>query len=266
MGLIADFPSSFRRLPFCPAPGNVLGRIMTKPRRQSQASATPLPFVFLNAAMTADGKLAPANRHFLAFGSKRDQRHLLELRATADAVMSGARTVDASPVKLGPGGLKYRRERLRHGLAEYNLRVIVSGSGSVDRKSEIFKHRFSPIILLTTARASGARLKKLETLVDEVKICGQEEINFDFALRWLRKKWKVRRLLCEGGGEVNGAVFKAGLVNEVHVTLCPFILGGRHAPTLADGAGFDRLGDATPLKLRSRKIFGNECFLVYRVV
>ena len=57
-----------------------------------------LPFIFLNVATTADGKLAPANRKFVPFGSKRDQQLLLELRAQADAVMAGARTVDLVPV------------------------------------------------------------------------------------------------------------------------------------------------------------------------
>src|SRR6266446_7848931 len=109
-----------------------------------------LPFVYLNVATTADGKLAPANRRFVAFSSKRDQRLLLELRARADAVMAGARTVDLVPVNLGPGPAKYRRLRLKNRLAEYNLRVIVSGSGTVDPKAQIFRHHFSPIIVLAS--------------------------------------------------------------------------------------------------------------------
>ncbi len=226
--------------------------------------AGALPFVFMNAAITADGKLAPASRHFIPFGSRRDQRHLLELRATADAVMSGARTVDLSPVKLGPGGAKYRRQRLRAGLSEFNLRVVVSGSGSLDPRAEIFKHRFSPIIILTTARA-GDKLRQLRALADEVKICGKTEIHFHYALRWLRRKWKVRRLLCEGGGEINAAIFEAGLVHEVHLTLCPVIFGGNHAPTFADGQGFPTLAKAAQLKTISAKRFGDELFLVARV-
>src|SRR5207249_3873332 len=109
-------------------------------RRCDVDSVSALPFIYLNVAMTADGKLAPANRHFVPFGSKRDQELLLELRAQADAVMSGARTVDLSPVKLGPGPAKYRKMRLENGLAEYNLRVIVSGAATIDPRAEIFKH------------------------------------------------------------------------------------------------------------------------------
>ncbi|MCX6896927.1 MAG: dihydrofolate reductase family protein, partial [Verrucomicrobia bacterium] len=82
-----------------------------------------LPFVFVNMAMTADGKIATSNRAASSFGSRRDHDHLLELRATADAVMAGARTVDLNPINLGPGAAKFRRLRLKHGLAEYNLRV-----------------------------------------------------------------------------------------------------------------------------------------------
>ena len=220
----------------------------------------------MNVATTADGKLAPANRRFIPFGSKRDQEHLLELRATADAVMSGARTIDSSAVKLGPGGAKYRRQRLRRRLAEFNLRVVVSGRGTIDSDAEIFKHRFSPLIVLVSGRASKANLSRLRKLADEVKVCGEREIDFDFALRWLREKWNVKRLLCEGGGEINAGLIEAGLVDEVHVTLCPVIFGGRNAPTMADGAGFARLADAVRLRVESRKRVGDELFLVYRVI
>ena len=86
---------------------------------------------------------------------------MLELRATADAVMSGARTVNSFPVNMGPGLARYRRLRIKQGLAEYNLRIIVSGSGTINPNAEIFRHRFSPIIILTTGRISQARLRRL---------------------------------------------------------------------------------------------------------
>jgi riboflavin-specific deaminase-like protein len=223
-----------------------------------------LPFVYINVAMTADGKIAPANRHFEPFGSARDRRHLLELRATADAVMSGARTVDLDHVNLGPGPATYRRQRVSAGLAEYNLRVIVSGAGSIDPHAEVFKHHFSPIIILTTGLISKAHLSKLRSLADEVKICGKRELDFEAAFCWLREKWQVERLLCEGGGQLNGALFKASLVDEIHLTLCPVLMGGRIAPTLSDGEGVEHLPDAARFQLASKKRIGDELFLVYR--
>jgi len=214
--------------------------------------------------MTADGKLAPASRRFQPFGGPRDFRNLLELRATADAVMAGARTVDLDKVNLGPGPARYRRLRLKRSLAEYNLRIIVSGAGTIDPNAEIFRRRFSPIIILTTERITRSRLTRLQSLADEIKICGRTEVDFAGALSWLRRKWKVKRLLCEGGGEVNGALFQAGLVDELHVTLCPIILGGRDAPTLADGGGIAKLADAARFRLASMKRDGMNLFLVYK--
>ena len=202
-------------------------------------------------AMTADGKNATANRAVHSFGSTRDLAHLYELRATADAVMCGARTIEISQSILGTGGEKFRKLRLKDGLAEYNLRVIVSGSGSIDPTSEIFKKRFSPIIVLTTERASAKKLNLLRELTDGVKICGETEINFHNALIWLRTKWNVKRLLCEGGGELNDALFRAGLVDEINLTICPKIFGGRKAPTIAEGIGFSKLADAEKFELTS---------------
>jgi riboflavin-specific deaminase-like protein len=222
-----------------------------------------MPFLFVNMAITVDGKIATANRVVSSFGSKRDKEHLLELRATADAVMAGAGTVNSAPINLGPGPEKYRRMRTRHGLTEYNLRIIVSGSGGIDPNAEIFKHKFSPIVVLTSGRASAETLKKLRALADEGKIFGTREIDFRKALRWLREKWKIKRLLCEGGGELNDALFHAGLVDELHLTVCPKIFAGRTAPTIADGLGVLKLSDAAQFKLKSMKRVGDELFVVY---
>ena len=225
-----------------------------------------LPFVYINVATTADGKLAPATRHFVPFSSKRDQQLLLELRTRADAVMAGARTIDLMPVSLGPGPQKYRRMRIRNGLSEYNLRVIVSGQATLNPRAEIFKRRFSPIIVLISGRAPERNVRRLKDVADEVKAFGERELDFKSALKWLCEKWKVKKLLCEGGGEVNGALFQAGLVNEVYHTLCPVIFGGRHAPTMADGAGVNAVEEGTKLRIKSLKRVGDELFLVYTVI
>jgi riboflavin-specific deaminase-like protein len=226
-------------------------------------SKSNLPFVFVNMAMTADGKIATANRAIHSFGSARDLANLYELRATADAVMCGARTVEISQGILGTGGERFRRRRLRTGLTEYNLRVIVSGSGSINSNAEIFQKRFSPVIVLTTARISKAKLKKIRAVADEVKICGKTKINFRTALRWLRAKWNVKCLLCEGGGELNDALFRACLVNELHLTICPKIFGGRLAPSIADGNGFLHLPKAAQFEWRSEQRIGGELFVIF---
>jgi riboflavin-specific deaminase-like protein len=169
------------------------------------------------------------------------------------------------PVDLGPGPLSYRRQRVKRRLSEYNLRVIVSGRGTLNPRSAIFRKRFSPIIVLATGHAPERNLRRLREQADEVKVFGDVELDFVAALEWLRKQWAVKRLLCEGGGEINAGLFQAGVVDEIYQTVCPLVFGGRDAPTLADGPGVRDVKDAVRVSLKSLKRFGSELFLVYRV-
>ena len=217
-------------------------------------------------AMTADGKIATANRALTSFGSRKDHDHLLEVRATADAVLCGAATAGGDNITMGPGPLRFRIKRKQRGLAEFNLRVIASGSGRLDPQSSVFEHRFSPIIVLTTRVAPPDRLKRLHAVADEVATFGVNHLNLTTALKWLRSKWGVKRLICEGGGKLNDAMFRASLVDELHLTLCPKIFGGANAPTIADGLGVGRLSRASQFRLKSHRIEHDEMFLVYEAV
>lgn len=225
-----------------------------------------LPFVFLNLAMTADGKIATANRSPESFSSKRDREHMMELRATADAVMSGARTVDLNPVTLGPGTAKHRRLRLKRGLSEFNLRIVASRLGTIDPQAKIFQTTYSPIIILVSNRADKRRVRRLGQLGQHIhmRAFGGHKVDFRAAFAWLRAEWKVKRLLCEGGGELDDALFRADLVDELHLTICPKIFGGRSAPTISDGTGAASLHQATQLRLYAMERHGDEMFLIYR--
>ena len=227
---------------------------------KSKVRSPKLPFVFVNMAMTADGKIATANHAIHSFGSARDLEHLYELRATADAILSGARTVEISEATLGNGGEKFRRRRLKNGRAEFPVRVVVSGSGSLNPSAKIFQNHYSPLIILATQRAPAKKLALLQKLADEVKVFGEAEVDFPAALSWLRKKFGVQRLLCEGGGDLNDALFRADLVDEINLTVCPKIFGGRTAPTIAEGRGFSKLALTRNFRLASVEKFKGELF------
>lgn len=222
------------------------------------------PFVYLNLAMTADGKIATANRAITTFGSDEDSNQFYRLRASADAIMSGARTVDTLPITLGNGGERFRKLRRKNGLGDHALRIIVSGSASIDPQAEIFKHRFAPIILLTSQRAAKARIKKLTPLVDDLGQFGEKELDIVAALQWLQQKWHVNRLLCEGGAALNDLLFRADVVDELNITICPYIFGGRTAPTISEGFGLQKLSDARRFEVKSIKQAGGELFAVFR--
>ncbi len=229
--------------------------------RRDELRESDRPLVRLNLAITADGKIATANRAISSFGSPRDLAQLYRLREQADAILCGAATINAENADLGPRpGSPSRRGSARRQLP---LRVVISGRGKVAPDSRLFQRAFGPVIILTTRRISKSRLCRLQGLAHTVKICGVGQIDFLDALRWLRSEWNVRDLLCEGGSQVNAALLEADLVDEINVTLCPWIVGGRQAPTIADGRGVSDLADASNWRLDRARRFGNELFLTY---
>lgn len=222
------------------------------------------PFVLVNMSMTADGKIATANRRISTFGSPRDLEHLYGLRAGADAILCGAATVNSGDVTLRNGGARFTALRRRRGLAEEPLRVVASGGGTLRPDAAVFRRGTAPVVVLVGATCPANRRRALEKAGGRVAVFGRRAVDLPAALRWLHSAWGVRRLLCEGGGALNAALFAAGLVDELHLTLCPFVFGGREAPQLADGAGAATLAAAARLRLVSVKQHGGERFLVYR--
>lgn len=235
------------------------GRLLTVPA----SPPGPRPFVLVNMAVTADGKIATANRRIAAFGSVADTENLYRLRATVDAIVCGAGTIEAENAILDPGATRFRRARRRRGLTEWPLRIAVSGSASLSPEAALFRNREAPVLVWSTARAAKSRLERLGNVAREVWVCGDRSVDLRRACIHLTQAWGVQRLLCEGGGALNDAFFRAGLVDEVHLTLCPFLVGGREAPTIADGEGVARLAEGRRFRLRTRRRKGDELFLVY---
>lgn len=226
--------------------------------------AAARPFVLVNMSMTADGKIATANRRVSTFGSLRDLEHLYELRATAGAILCGAATVNSGDVTLRNGGARFTALRRSRGLAAEPLRVIVSGGGSLRPDAAVFRKGAAPVIVLVSRACPAARRRSLEEAGGRVAVFGRRAVDLPAALRWLRGAWEVRRLVCEGGGALNAAMFAAGLVDELHLTLCPFVFGGRTAPHLADGPGAATLAAAAAFRLVAARGVGSERFLVLR--
>ena len=79
-------------------------------------------------------------------------------------------------------------------------------------------------------------------------------------LTWLAGRG-MRTLLCEGGGALVAQLFAARAVDALYLTLVPRVLGGAHAPTLADGPGF--APDIPDPTLASLERVGDELYLRY---
>jgi riboflavin-specific deaminase-like protein len=224
------------------------------------------PFVFLNMAMTFDGKTSTVERRPTDWTSKRDKRRMLELRATADAVMVGARTAETDRISLSIPDDRLQRARVCRGQPPHPLRVIVSANASFRENIRAFERQVSPVLIFTSRRAPRAKLDRLARLPDvHVYVVGERDVDVPLMLDILARDWKVKRLLCEGGASLNWSLFAARAVDEVFVTLCPRIFGGATAPTLVDGAGFPRDTVVNAKLLRCERK-GQELYLRYRIL
>ena len=223
------------------------------------------PFVLINMAMSADGKIASANRQLISIGTKRDHDHLLKLRTTVDTVMCGARTIESGDIIMDAGGKKYEQLRISNGLQKQNTRVLVSGSGTINPTSKIFHNRNSPIIIFVSKKATTKNIEKLKKVADKVIVYGNKTVSLGRALKYLYQRFNSKRLLCEGGGELNFALIRQGLVDELHLTICPRLLGGRNSPTIADGTGFSQLIKSTGLQLTAQKRIEDELFTTWKI-
>lgn len=224
---------------------------------------TGFPQVVINMAMTSDGKVATAGREVTTFGSPHDQRALYALRATADALMCGARTVEETGATLGTGSSKHLEARRRAGLAPAPVRVVVSGAASLSSEAELWKHPGAPIVVLVAESAPKAQRERLRQLGAEVWVSPGEGLDFSAALAWVAERHGVRRLVAEGGGRVNAALLAANRVDEIHLTCVPRVFGGQAAPTIADGPVAACLADAARFRLAAVRTVGDERFLRY---
>src|SRR5947209_9750943 len=221
------------------------------------------PFVVATFAMTVDGKVTTKNLSPVDFTSRDDKLHLFRQRALADAVLIGHTSLQRDNVRLGlPAEMQETRVKL--GQSRCPLRVIVSNEGRIDRCLNIFQSDVSPVVIFSTKRMPQTfqrALAKRATL----HLSNSKHVDLAGMLETLRKKYRVLRVACEGGPTLFRSLLEQGLVDQLNLTIAPYLFGGENAPTLT-GVSFDFLPKSIRSSLEEMKLVGDECFLTYRII
>ncbi len=210
--------------------------------------------VTMNAAMTLDGKIATAAGDS-AISSKEDLKRVHRLRAASDAVMVGISTVLVDDPILTARLVKGRNP----------ARVVVDSRGRIPLDSRLLRTASQTrTIVAVTTQAADDTVGRIRQSGAEVIVAGNEKVDLKKLFSTLAGMG-FRRLLVEGGGELNWSVLRHGLANELIVTVAPRIAGGRLAPTLVEGDGFDLISKGVKLKLvRIERKKTGELVLHYR--
>jgi len=191
------------------------------------------PFVFINSAMSADGKISSYLHQQVRISGREDRDRVALLRAESDAVMVGVGTVLADDPGLRVKAPHLRRGRSDRGLPEEPLRVVVDSRGRTPPSAEVLGEG---CIIAVSRAAPEERLAPLRDEC-EIVVAGDEKVDLSELMSVLKKKG-VRRVMVEGGATLNWSLMEAGLVDEISTYIGPLIIGGTGAPTLVDGSGF----------------------------
>jgi riboflavin biosynthesis pyrimidine reductase len=242
------------------------------------------PFVIANFVSTLDGVVSyeikgQAGGSTISGSDPADRFIMGLLRASADAVMVGARTVrDVSPKSLWIP--EYTYPDARHLYMEYRLSVlhkpkypllvVVSGSGRLELERAIFRTPGVRTVVITTSAGRDELTRAGATTLGSVEIHALNSSSGSIAplsiLRFLNLQFGIRMLLHEGGPKLFGQFLAAEAVDELFMTLSPQIAGRKEdaiRPALVQGVEF--MPDCAPwFQLLSVKQNAEHLYLRYR--
>jgi 2,5-diamino-6-(ribosylamino)-4(3H)-pyrimidinone 5'-phosphate reductase len=191
------------------------------------------PFVFINSAMSIDGKISSVERTQVRISGKADLARVDALRASSDAVMVGVGTVLADDPGLRIKSEDLRLKRQEKGMPENPLRIVADSRARTPATAKILGEG------CLLAVAESAPQERLDCLSQrcEIIVCGRERV--DLSELFARLAWRgIEQIMVEGGATLNWSLINLGLVDEIYVYVGATIIGGERAPTLVDGEGF----------------------------
>ncbi|MFO7768742.1 MAG: dihydrofolate reductase family protein [bacterium] len=183
----------------------------------------------VNMATSLDGRIAPASREKVRLGTDEDIRRMDTLRAWADAVVVGAGTLRAEDPPMGLRDEELLARRRETGGPEQPALVVVTRSMEVPA-DRAFRTGGRVIV---AAPASAPEPPDEIAAAAEVWRIGEAAVDPLLLTERLEAEG-LERVLLEGGGALAAHFFDADLVDELYVTITPWLLGGEEAPTMAD--------------------------------
>ena len=202
---------------------------------------------------TVDGRSARDGRSS-TLGGEADLQRLLDLRTRADAVLIGTGTLRAEGYDRLVRAEARRARRREQDLAEDPLAVVLSRSFDVPWDVGLFQAPDQPVLVYSGPDAGEPPAVAAPVEVMRLEVPGVTAMLADLHARG------VRALLSEGGPTLNGALFAAGAVDELFLTITPLITGDGDEQNIVEGG---RLPVDVELELLEVERVGSELFLRY---
>lgn len=203
------------------------------------------PFVAVKMAMSADGKTATRTGDSKWISGTESRREVMRMRAASDAVIVGAGTALADNPRL----------TARTKGARDPFRIIVDSDMCIHGSLKAVRNRDGKTFIATTEKAPAGKLAEANVFV-----CGKEKVDMKRLVQGLGAMG-MKRILIEGGSELNASALEAGIVDRLYLFIAPKIIGGKGAKGVFGGKGVGLMKDAKKIKrMKSRKV-GNDILL-----
>ena len=204
------------------------------------------PFIHVNCAMSADGKLAGDDRTQVRISSDEDKTRVKTMRKKYDAILVGVGTVIADNPHL----------TFKDGDYDTNpIRIVLDPHGRTPEDALVLDER-APTVMVTLENCD------VEWDCEEIIRAGKDEIDLDAVLEELAD-FGIENVLVEGGGRTIASFFRAGLVDRYSVFVGGLVIGGSNAPTPCDGDGWVR-ESGIKMNLEDCEVLGNGALLTFK--
>jgi 2,5-diamino-6-(ribosylamino)-4(3H)-pyrimidinone 5'-phosphate reductase len=194
------------------------------------------PYVVVNIAMSADGKISTRERRQVRISGAQDFTRVDRLKAGCDAVMVGIGTVLADDPSLTVKSEECRNYRRKQGWDDHPVRIVVDSSGRIPLEASILHKGEGKRVVAVSKRADVTKISLLGKKTTVI-VAGEDEVDLCALMNELGAMG-IHRVMVEGGGTLIAGLIEAGLVNEIYTFIGNIIIGGKNSPTFTDGEGF----------------------------
>lgn len=205
------------------------------------------PFIHINCAMSADGKIAGVDKKQVRISSPEDKIRVMNLKKQYDSILVGVKTVISDNPHLTVSELSYK---------ESPLRIVIDPHGKIPDNALILNNK-APTLIITDDDC-------IKTWDDVKCFRSGTPVNLMKAMNYL-VEIGIKSILVEGGGETIASFFREKLVDKFTVFIGSMIIGGRTAPTPVDGPGWILEG-GIKLNLKNLEVLGSGILLTYEPI
>lgn len=196
------------------------------------------PYVIINCAMSADGKIASPSGKQLRISNEEDIKRMYSLRNSCDAVLVGINTILSDNPKL-----TVKDEYVEN--PKNPIRIILDVHCRTKENALAVDDKAKTLVITNgeCGKNYGANVEVVQCDVDSEGLIDLEK------MLEILNNYSIKKLMVEGGSTVIWNFLKQGFVDDLYVFIGPMIIGGKYTPSMADGEGISTEDDLINLEV-----------------